>query len=89
MHLLILGGSQFLGRAIATQACVAGHNVTCAAFPEVATARHRLVWGGFVGTTSNRLLRFNWLILLEQAIAARGGRRLHAARTGRGEFCRE
>ena len=31
MRLLILGGSQFLGRAIAAQACAAGHSVTCAA----------------------------------------------------------
>lgn len=31
MRLLILGGSQFLGRAIAADACAAGHNVTCAA----------------------------------------------------------
>ena len=31
MRLLILGGSQFLGRAIAAHACAAGHNVTCAA----------------------------------------------------------
>jgi 2'-hydroxyisoflavone reductase len=31
MRLLILGGSQFLGRAIATQACAVGHEVTCAA----------------------------------------------------------
>ena len=31
MRLLILGGSQFLGRAIAVHACAAGHNVTCAA----------------------------------------------------------
>lgn len=31
MRLLILGGSQFLGRAIATQACAVGHAVTCAA----------------------------------------------------------
>jgi nucleoside-diphosphate-sugar epimerase len=31
MRLLILGGSQFLGRAIAVQACAAGHDVTCAA----------------------------------------------------------
>jgi nucleoside-diphosphate-sugar epimerase len=31
MRILILGGSQFLGRAIATQACAAGHDVTCAA----------------------------------------------------------
>jgi len=31
MHLLILGGTQFLGRAIATHACAAGHRVTCAA----------------------------------------------------------
>ena len=31
MRLLILGGSQFLGRAIATQACDVGHEVTCAA----------------------------------------------------------
>jgi len=31
MRLLILGGSQFLGRAIATHACTAGHDVTCAA----------------------------------------------------------
>src|SRR5262249_4224096 len=31
MRLLILGGSQFLGRAIAVQAGAAGHDVTCAA----------------------------------------------------------
>jgi nucleoside-diphosphate-sugar epimerase len=31
MRLLILGGSQFLGRAIATHAGAAGHDVTCAA----------------------------------------------------------
>jgi 2'-hydroxyisoflavone reductase len=31
MRLLILGGTQFLGRAIATHACAAGHSVTCAA----------------------------------------------------------
>jgi 2'-hydroxyisoflavone reductase len=31
MRLLILGGTQFLGRAIATYACAAGHAVTCAA----------------------------------------------------------
>jgi nucleoside-diphosphate-sugar epimerase len=31
VRLLILGGSQFLGRAIATHACAAGHDVTCAA----------------------------------------------------------
>jgi 2'-hydroxyisoflavone reductase len=31
MRLLILGGTQFLGRAIATVACAAGHAVTCAA----------------------------------------------------------
>jgi nucleoside-diphosphate-sugar epimerase len=31
MRLLILGGSQFLGRAIATHACAAGHEVICAA----------------------------------------------------------
>ena len=31
MRLLILGGTQFLGRAIATEACAAGHAVTCAA----------------------------------------------------------
>jgi len=31
MRLLILGGSQFLGRAIATHACAMGHDVTCAA----------------------------------------------------------
>jgi nucleoside-diphosphate-sugar epimerase len=30
MHLLILGGSQFLGRAIAVHAGTAGHDVTCA-----------------------------------------------------------
>jgi 2'-hydroxyisoflavone reductase len=30
MRVLILGGSQFLGRAIATHACAAGHDVTCA-----------------------------------------------------------
>ncbi len=31
MRLLILGGTQFLGRAIARDACAAGHDVTCAA----------------------------------------------------------
>ncbi|MBV9565873.1 MAG: NAD-dependent epimerase/dehydratase family protein [Bradyrhizobium sp.] len=31
MRLLILGGSQFLGRAIAAHACAIGHDVTCAA----------------------------------------------------------
>ncbi|MFX5793556.1 hypothetical protein ABTD98_21035, partial [Acinetobacter baumannii] len=31
MRLLILGGSQFLGRAIASQACGLDHDVTCAA----------------------------------------------------------
>jgi nucleoside-diphosphate-sugar epimerase len=31
MRLLILGGTQFLGRAIAVHACATGHNVTCAA----------------------------------------------------------
>ncbi len=31
MRLLILGGTQFLGRAIATHACATGHDVTCAA----------------------------------------------------------
>jgi 2'-hydroxyisoflavone reductase len=31
MRLLILGGTQFLGRAIANHACSAGHDVTCAA----------------------------------------------------------
>jgi nucleoside-diphosphate-sugar epimerase len=31
MRLLILGGTQFLGRAIAAHACATGHNVTCAA----------------------------------------------------------
>jgi nucleoside-diphosphate-sugar epimerase len=31
MRLLILGGNGFLGRAIATCACAAGHDVTCAA----------------------------------------------------------
>jgi nucleoside-diphosphate-sugar epimerase len=31
MHILILGGSQFLGRAVASHACAAGHEVTCAA----------------------------------------------------------
>lgn len=31
MRLLILGGSQFLGRAIAAHACANGHDVTCAA----------------------------------------------------------
>ncbi len=31
MHLLVLGGTQFLGRAIAAQACASGHDVTCAA----------------------------------------------------------
>src|SRR6185369_5208015 len=31
MRLLILGGTQFLGRAIAAHACKLGHDVTCAA----------------------------------------------------------
>jgi 2'-hydroxyisoflavone reductase len=31
MRLLVLGGSQFLGRAIAAHACAARHDVTCAA----------------------------------------------------------
>src|SRR5882757_7009940 len=31
MRILVLGGSQFLGRAIAAQACATGHDVTCAA----------------------------------------------------------
>ncbi|MDX3966525.1 MAG: NAD-dependent epimerase/dehydratase family protein [Bradyrhizobium sp.] len=31
MRVLILGGSQFLGRAIASHACAIGHDVTCAA----------------------------------------------------------
>lgn len=31
MRLLVLGGSQFLGRAIAAHACALGHDVTCAA----------------------------------------------------------
>jgi nucleoside-diphosphate-sugar epimerase len=31
MRLLILGGTQFLGRAIAAHACAAGHDVICAA----------------------------------------------------------
>jgi nucleoside-diphosphate-sugar epimerase len=31
MRLLILGGTQFLGRAIAAHACTVGHDVTCAA----------------------------------------------------------
>jgi len=31
MRLLILGGTQFLGRAIAVHACAIGHDVTCAA----------------------------------------------------------
>lgn len=31
MRILILGGSQFLGRAIAAHACANGHDVTCAA----------------------------------------------------------
>lgn len=31
MRILILGGSQFLGRAIARHACAGGHDVTCAA----------------------------------------------------------
>jgi len=31
MRLLILGGTQFLGRAIASHACAMGHDVTCAA----------------------------------------------------------
>lgn len=30
MRILILGGSQFLGRAVACHACAAGHDVTCA-----------------------------------------------------------
>ena len=31
LRILVLGGSQFLGRAIASHACAAGHEVTCAA----------------------------------------------------------
>ena len=31
MRILILGGSQFLGRAVANHACARGHDVTCAA----------------------------------------------------------
>jgi len=31
MRLLILGGTRFLGRTIAAQACASGHDVTCAA----------------------------------------------------------
>src|SRR3954470_11550724 len=31
MRLLILGGTQFLGRAIGAHACALGHEVTCAA----------------------------------------------------------
>ncbi|UPJ57275.1 NAD-dependent epimerase/dehydratase family protein [Bradyrhizobium sp. 192] len=31
MRILILGGSQFLGRAVAARACAVGHDVTCAA----------------------------------------------------------
>ncbi len=31
MRLLVLGGTQFLGRAIAAHACAMGHDVTCAA----------------------------------------------------------
>ena len=31
MRLLVLGGTQFLGRAIASHACAMGHDVTCAA----------------------------------------------------------
>ncbi|OAF13353.1 reductase [Bradyrhizobium centrolobii] len=31
MRVLVLGGSQFLGRAVAVHACAAGHDVTCAA----------------------------------------------------------
>ncbi|WP_246732144.1 NAD-dependent epimerase/dehydratase family protein [Bradyrhizobium yuanmingense] len=31
MRILVLGGSQFLGRAIASRACARGHDVTCAA----------------------------------------------------------
>ena len=31
MRLLILGGTQFLGRAVAAHACASGHDVTCAA----------------------------------------------------------
>ncbi|WP_128927412.1 NAD-dependent epimerase/dehydratase family protein [Bradyrhizobium guangxiense] len=31
MRILILGGSQFLGRAVAAHACAVGHDVTCAA----------------------------------------------------------
>ncbi len=31
MRLLVLGGTQFLGRAVAARACALGHNVTCAA----------------------------------------------------------
>ncbi|WP_407187929.1 NAD-dependent epimerase/dehydratase family protein [Bradyrhizobium centrosematis] len=31
MRILVLGGSQFLGRAVAAHACAVGHDVTCAA----------------------------------------------------------
>lgn len=47
MRVLILGGSQFLGRAIAAHACAAGHDVTCAsrglAGPIAAGARFMLI----------------------------------------------
>jgi 2'-hydroxyisoflavone reductase len=41
MRLLILGGTQFLGRAIATHACEMGHDVTCAARGVAGAVPHR------------------------------------------------
>ena len=41
MRLLILGGTQFLGRAIAAHACAMGHDVTCAARGVAGSVPHR------------------------------------------------
>ena len=41
MRLLILGGTQFLGRAIAAHACAMGHDVTCAARGVAGTVPYR------------------------------------------------
>jgi 2'-hydroxyisoflavone reductase len=40
MRLLILGGTRFLGRAIAAHACAMGHDVTCAARGVAGTVPH-------------------------------------------------
>src|ERR1700692_4183361 len=41
MRLLILGGTQFLGRAIAAHACAMDHDVTCAARGNAGTVADR------------------------------------------------